>query len=136
MKVSLAAVADSAQVDASQKLSILGVFDRINVPNFPAQHPSMALALRIRFDHADAGKRHALRIRLLDEDGRIMLEGQAEAGAGDIPIGEYGSIAIAINFIGIPFNKPGQYHFEITGPSLETPTTVPFSVGPAAPPAA
>lgn len=134
MKVSLAVVADSAQVDASQKLSILGVFDRINATQFPMQHPSMALALRVSFDHADAERRHAFRIRLLDEDGRIKVEGQAETAVGPIPVGELGSVALAINLLGTPFARPGQYHFEITGDSLESPANVPFTVALVDPP--
>ena len=38
MEIDLALLADAATIDASGKLNILGIFDRIGVTQFPAQH--------------------------------------------------------------------------------------------------
>ena len=46
MDVDLALLADAATIDGAGKLNILGIFDRVHTPNFPARHPKMALVLR------------------------------------------------------------------------------------------
>ena len=46
MEIDLAFLADAATIDASGKLSVLGIFDRIGVSQFPAQHGRITLVLR------------------------------------------------------------------------------------------
>lgn len=73
MNVQVAVLADSANVAAGDKLNVMGVFDTIQTPAFPAAHPFMVLALRLRLDYEDGGKTHDLLISLRDEDGREYL---------------------------------------------------------------
>ena len=62
MELTTAMLADGAQQAPGGKLYILGgQWDRLTVPSFPAQHPTMAvvLVLRIRI-HSEALDQHHL----------------------------------------------------------------------------
>ncbi len=129
MKLSLAAVADAANVDADQKLSIFGVFDRIMAATFPVIHPSMALALRFTAEAEDSAKHFEIRIRLMDEDGRITVEAAAKLQLPTIDAGLFASAPLAIQVGGWPIPRPGRYHFEVSGDGLDgSPVQVPFIV--------
>jgi len=56
------------------KLNILGAFDTIHAPKFPAVHPHCTIALRIRFDRIEEGE-HRVRISLVDADGTAVIPG-------------------------------------------------------------
>jgi hypothetical protein len=134
MKVTLAAVADAANVDANKKLSVFGVFDRINALRFPVAHPSMALAVRFVAEQRDGGRAHDLRIRLLDEDGAILLETKGQMNVPPIPAGEFAALPLTIQLTGLAFNGPGKFHFEIVADALDgSPISVPFIVAPSQP---
>lgn len=113
MKLDFALLADAATVDASGKLSILGVFDRIRAREFPARHGRIALVMRLSTAPSDAGT-HKAEIRLLDPDGSalITLNGNFEVRAAP-PGGEGARVPQVLNLDGIAFPKAGSYRFEI-----------------------
>jgi hypothetical protein len=55
MDIDLALLADAATIDASGKLNILGVFERIIAPQFPVQHGRLALVVRFIGGPTDIG---------------------------------------------------------------------------------
>ena len=114
MNVELAVLADYATTTADGKLIIAGVFDMISVATFPAQHPAMYLAIRIRGDAADVGT-HALELRLVDPDARGVVPAVTSQFEVSAP-GEQTTIAnsqFVINMANIAFEKPGPYSFDI-----------------------
>lgn len=137
MKLSLAVVADAAHVDQNQKLTVFGVFDTIVASAFPAVHPSMTLALRFAVEHRDSGKTHDVRIRLLTEDGAVMIEGSAQLQIAPVGVGALVSPSLAITINGLVLPGPGRYHFEVESSGLDdSPGEVPFIVALAPAPAA
>jgi len=50
-----AVVADYALVDQSGKMSVLGIFQHIWVPQFPAMHPRLHLVLRLKGRRTEVG---------------------------------------------------------------------------------
>ena len=56
MDVTLAVLADHANVSDQGKLNILGIFDRILASNFPAVHPQLHPVLRFSASPAERGK--------------------------------------------------------------------------------
>jgi hypothetical protein len=74
MQVKLALLADYANVTAEGKLNILGIFDRINVPELPIVHPQMHLILRLEAHSAERNRAHNVEIRLHDPDGQTIFE--------------------------------------------------------------
>jgi hypothetical protein len=68
MEIDLALLADAATIDASGKMSILGIFDRIGVTQFPAQHGRVTLVLRFTAGTSEIGS-HEVHIRMSDPAG-------------------------------------------------------------------
>jgi len=62
-----AVVADYALVDQSGKMSVLGIFQHIWVPQFPVMHPRLHLVLRLKGKRTEVGE-HQVQIKLMDDE--------------------------------------------------------------------
>lgn len=72
MDVTLALVADAANLSDEGKLNILGAFNVIGAPNFPAVHSRMVMVLRFAVHPGEAGLPKDVKIVLVNADGVIM----------------------------------------------------------------
>ena len=112
MQVKLALLADYANVTAEGKLNILGIFDRINVPEIPSVHPQMHLILRIEAHPAERNRAHNVEIRLHDPDGQTIFEVKGDL----VPLG-VGAHNTATNQIltlnNLQLMKTGGYTFVV-----------------------
>jgi hypothetical protein len=115
MDIDLALLADAATVDASGKLNILGIFDRISTGGFPAQHPHVALVLRFTASAKEAGK-HSVAIRLTDPEGKevLRLDGEITVPTGSAGAGGRVAVPQIVNMDRIVFPRPGRYAFDIS----------------------
>lgn len=132
MEVISAMLADAA-TSFNGKLYIHGGgWDALVVRQFPASHPSMALAVLLSADATEAPGTGELRVQLVDEDGNDTGVGAAGVmGLGLGPLFKAGqkSIApIAIPFNGIRFEKPGTYEFRLFWNGKLLSRSVPFQV--------
>ena len=113
MEIDLALLADAATIDASGKLNILGIFDRIGVAQFPAQHGRVTLVLRFTAGTSEIGS-HEVHIRMSDPggaevlslNGEIQLVGGAAAQNGI-------RVPHILNLDGLVFTGPGMYSFDV-----------------------
>ena len=114
MDVDLALLADAATIDASGKLNILGIFDRLSTGSFPAQHPQMALVLRFVAGTGEIG-RHEVSIALKDPEGRevVHIDGEMQLAPG--PAGLGGSIRVphVLRLDRLTLPQPGEYAFDV-----------------------
>lgn len=113
MKVTLAVLADYANITREGKLNIMGIFDVIHAQNFPVTHPQMQLVMRFEADISESGKTKKLEIQLMDDDGKrlFVLGGEFTLGQGQ-PGQVIGSNQIlTINMM--KFEQPGNYEFKI-----------------------
>src|SRR5687767_3816625 len=114
MEVSLAVVADYANVSQEGKLNILGVFDSINATKVPVVHLSWFLVLRLTADTAERGERHQLTIQLCDPDMTQVFSDRSElqvpeaAPPGDVTMG------IVTQLPATRFAKTGPYEFRVS----------------------
>jgi len=115
MEIDLALLADAATVDASGKLNILGIFDRISTSGFPAQHPHISLVLRFTASMKEAGT-HSVEILLSDPEGKEVLRLNGEIKVGPGPLGSGGRVAVpqVINMERVVFPRPGRYAFDVS----------------------
>ena len=112
MEIDLALLADAATIDASGKLNILGIFDRISVTQFPAQHGRVTLVLRFTAGTSEIGS-HEVHIRMSDPggaevlslNGEIQLVGPAAQNGIRVPH--------ILNLDGLVFTGPGMYNFDV-----------------------
>lgn len=116
MDVSLALLADYANVTADGKLNILGVFDTMFVDRFPVIHPQLHLILQLEAHPAEAGAQKRVEIRLMTEDGQTALSIFADMAfqrKGSSPLGEMMKNQQIIGFQNVRFEKPGTYQFAV-----------------------
>jgi hypothetical protein len=113
MKVTLAVLADYANITREGKLNLLGIFDAINAQDFPMAHPQMQLVMRFEADIAEAGKTKKLEIKLMDDDGKTLfvLNGGFTLGQGQSGEAMVSNQILTINML--KFENPGNYEFKI-----------------------
>ena len=113
MEIDLALLADAATIDASGKLNILGIFDRIGVTQFPAQHGRVTLVLRFTAGTSEIGS-HEVHIRMSDPGGAevLSLNGEIQMAGGP---GARDGIRVPhiLNLDGLVFTGPGMYNFDV-----------------------
>ena len=115
MDIDLALLADAATVDASGKLNILGVFDRITAGEFPARHGRVAMVLRFSAGLDDAGT-HEMVLRIKGPSGEELasLSGNIQFGPGGRGSGGRIKVPHVLNLDGIVFENPGRYSFDVS----------------------
>lgn len=110
-----ACLCDSA-ADYQGKLCVLGTFDSIIAPRFPATHAACAIALRMVVRPGDEGS-HEIRVTLIDADGRHLLAGggaRVPLHLPPLPLGRhFVTINCVVNLQGLVFPAPGAYSFDV-----------------------
>jgi hypothetical protein len=86
---------------ANGKHSMIGVFERINSFNFPAAHPYMAVAIKLR---DQAHRKFQVSVMVAKPNGDKIAELQAEIATTDD-----GSAYMDVNLINLQFPEPGRY---------------------------
>lgn len=113
MDVTLALLADYANVTREGKLNVMGLFTIINAPVLPWIHPQMQLVLEFEAGPAEWDTEKKIEIKLLDADGNQVL---AVGGTARVPRGERGR-RVRINSImtlgNVRFNAEGDYIFAV-----------------------
>lgn len=112
MNVVLAAIADYSMTAKDDKLSIIGMFERISAQQFPATHARMDLVLRMQCTKADINRSREILVELVDEDGHNIAKVEGHAQVGDFAE-TVATITNVIVFQGLVFEKPGTYQFNI-----------------------
>ena len=112
MDVSLAVLADYANISTDGKLNVMGIFDSISAYSFPTVLLQMRLVVKFRFNLAEHGTTRLAKFVLMDADGHeIGSLGQT------MQVPQEGSlnpeVALLVDFRGIPFAAPGDYQIEV-----------------------
>jgi len=131
MHIDFAVLADYALIDQRGKLSILGMFQHVWVPRFPAVHPRTHLVLRVRGARTEIGT-HTIQIRFVDESGTEHLSGGGTVEFGEPPAGVTELEAGAVLVFDVPLPRAGRYWFEIALGQVP-PTRVPLAAALAPP---
>jgi hypothetical protein len=117
MRLTVAMLADSAQVSGGKLYVLGGAFDTINARAFPAAVRSLSVVLVAEVGPADRNRDLPLAISLLDEDGSPLgVESKAMMRVGapsSLPAGASSPIPLVGSFTGVRFPKPGGYVFII-----------------------
>lgn len=113
MEIDLAFLADAATIDASGKLSVLGIFDRIGVSQFPAQHGRITLVLRFTGGTSEIGS-HEVHIRMSEPGGAEVLSLNGEMQLiGGVAAQDGVRVPHILNLDGLVFTGPGMYSFDV-----------------------
>ena len=114
MEVTLAVLADYANISREGKLNILGVFSELNPPSLPFRLPQMFLVISIETTAAEGGREFPFQVLLWDDDGneRLSLEQTLAVPAPSQP-SEGRTINQLLGLSGVRFDKVGDYAFRI-----------------------
>jgi len=113
MQVPFAVIADGANISREGKLNILGMFDTIYARAFPVTHAEMKLVLRIEAAPSEAGKKHLVEIKLVDEAGQSVLGMKATVVPRPAPHGRTLRMDQVLSLRNVTFKKPGKYFFSV-----------------------
>ncbi len=129
MEVDLALLADAATIDASGKLNILGIFDRLSAAAFPVRHPHMVMVLRFSAGLNETGQ-HEVEIVLKDPEGHevVRVDGELNLGMGTAGAVEGVRVPQVLNMDGLVFPKAGRYAFDVRVDGAHH-VTLPLTVG-------
>ena len=112
MKIELLALADFA-ADYGGKLSVVGLFDTIFARQMPAVHPHCCLAVKLRFDQAEAGPKR-LRLSICDDDGKLVLPSMEIPITVAMPAGaQSNTIQVVANIAGMKIEAFGEYSIDL-----------------------
>lgn len=112
MRIDLALICDYALIDQLGKLSILGIFEHLWIPNFPAVHPRVHLVMRLKGKRTEIGD-HRVTIRFVDEEGNQILSGDGTVTFNEPPAGITEIEAGTVLMFDVPLDHPGRYEFRI-----------------------
>lgn len=113
MDVTLALLADYANVTREGKLNVMGVFSVINAPILPWVHPQMQLVLELEAGAAEWDMQKDIEIKLLDADAKQIVAVKATV---KVPRGEPGRrarINSMMTFNNVKFDVQGDYVFAV-----------------------
>jgi uncharacterized protein DUF6941 len=99
-------------VDQQGKLSVIGLFQHVWVPQFPSVHPRAHLVLRVRGKRTEIGE-HSIGIQFVDEHANVLLSGEGTVQFGEPPAGVTDVEAAAVLVFDLPLPQPGTYRFQI-----------------------
>jgi hypothetical protein len=111
VKVNLATLADAA-TQWCGKLNIVGTFDTINWPQFPAMYPHCAVVVGLQFEAIEAGQ-HNIKANFINEDGNVLLKlPEISPQIVAAPNGRATTLHYLFNMQPLRLDSPGEYSFE------------------------
>ncbi|MFW6202034.1 MAG: DUF6941 family protein [Gemmatimonadota bacterium] len=113
MELILAVACDDARTRPDGKLDLVGVFNELHAPGFPAAQERMTVVFVLQWER-DANGRKPFRADLVDADGRkaLTIEGHTDVDTrgGDRAPAQTRLIMPLENVV---FPHPGRYEFRI-----------------------
>lgn len=113
MDVTLAVLADYANISQEGKLNIMGVFDAIYAETFPTIHPEMKLVVQYEAGTGDGQAVHQIEIQMMDADGRKPMVVNGQVGVGEVHAGFPVKANSILNIRNAQFERPGDFVFNI-----------------------
>jgi hypothetical protein len=113
MRVEIFTLCDAATVDAGGKLNILGSFDRLNAREAPVIHPQCSLAMKLRFERVEEGRKR-IRIAFIDSDGAPVMPPLEAAADVHFPGQDATStVSLALNIHQLRLPRFGEYSIDV-----------------------
>lgn len=112
MNIQVAVLCDAAS-DDNGKLYLLGAFDTIFAPQFPATHPQCTVALRVTFVSGDEGNRK-IKLNFVNADGRSIMPPIEIPVAVALPEdAHFLTRNFIVNIQGLKFPETGVYSVDV-----------------------
>jgi hypothetical protein len=105
--------ADYANIAQGGKLNVMGIFRNIGAPNFPAQHPSMVLIIKLGAEFGEYGVERTLTVILAEPDGKELMRISNPINIPKMVAGQRPEVNTLLAINGIVFPTPGRYQFTV-----------------------
>ncbi|MEK7078670.1 MAG: hypothetical protein AAB929_01245 [Patescibacteria group bacterium] len=111
MKIKFAIISESAFTDAEGRLNIIQTFNIIRASSFPAIHPRLAIVTNIELDpkEAAAGTISQSTEIVHNDSEKILAKSEPVA----MKVSQEKNVQFISNFIGLGFDKPGEYYVNL-----------------------
>ena len=113
MEVTLAVLADGANLSREGKLNLLGIFDTICARTFPTTHPQMQLVLRFEAGPEEAGGTRAIEVQFLAADDRVLFRIPGALTVQARAFGDRVRMDQILTLNNVQLEQPGRYRFQI-----------------------
>ena len=113
MNVTLAVLADYANVSKEGKLNIMGIFDVIHAQQVPYTHPQMQFVMNLEATIAETGKTKKVEVHLMDGDGKKLFTVNGDFALGEVQPGEPFRTNSILTVNMLKFDQPGDYVFNV-----------------------
>jgi hypothetical protein len=131
MEPAILLVADYAAIDASGKLTVVGVFNKIFARKFPAKHPLLYVTIRFVAELGETERERTLEVFLVDQDYNKIWNSPALKFRMERPAsGEVAEFTPIVALQQLEFQKPGKYVFKVRVDN-DIVGSIPFDVVPA-----
>lgn len=103
IKTELVALADYAMTAEDEKLSVIGIFDKVFVRNLPTNHARLSFVVTFV---GEPNTTEEVKLKIMSPSGK-------EAFVSDVKLnfGENGKFNFVSNFEGFPIKEAGAYQF-------------------------
>jgi len=112
MNVTTAVLCEHARERADGRLDLIGVFDRLHAPGFPAAQEQMTAVFVIEWAPGESGQQ-ALRADLIGPQGRRVLTIEGQTEVQPTPSGVPPQTRLILPLEQVVFPEPGDYRFEL-----------------------
>ena len=113
MEVTLALLADYANVTREGKLNLMGVFTVINAPALPWIHPQMKLVLQLEAGPADWDTEKHIEVQLLDADANQISAIRGNVKVTRPQVAKHLQLNSIMSINSLKFNAEGDYIFVV-----------------------
>ena len=115
MFVKFAVLADYAIISREGKLSVLGIFDQVNLPEIPGVMPTpMYLVVSLEGESSEMGSSFNLELLLWDEDGTRLFENQSDFTFKQVQPGMHPTHNTLIALHGLRFSREGDHSLVVS----------------------
>jgi hypothetical protein len=111
--VTLALLADGANVSREGKLNILGVFDSLFARSFPTAHAQLQLVIRFETDPGEPGGARSLEVRFVTEDDRVLFRLPGTMTVKQPVLGDTVRLEHILTLNNLQLDAPGRYRFDV-----------------------
>lgn len=130
MELILAAACDEARTRPDGRLDLIGVFDELRAPGFPAAQDRMTVVFVMQWSAEERG-RHAFRADLVDRGGRkvLRIEGHTDVAAAPDSVSQPRT-RLVMPLERVVFPHAGEYRFLLDVAGKTVPAFSLFVTGP------
>lgn len=112
MELKLALCCDAAREREDGKLDLVGIFDELAAPGFPAVQERLTIVFVVEWSQHELG-RQPLRADLVDDEDRRVLTIQGHAEVAEPQSGGRLVSRLVMPLENVVFPHPGPFHFDL-----------------------